>query len=43
MNRYLRTFAEIDVGLKEVLNYLEVNVDEIDKKLLSDLTKFADI
>lgn len=37
------TFDEIDVKLKDVLNYLDVNEEEIDKKLLSDLTKFADI
>ena len=37
------TFDELDVGLKEVLSYLEVDEKEIDKKLLFDLNKFADI
>ena len=33
-------FYEIDVGLQEILNYLDVDKETIDKNILSDLDKF---
>jgi len=33
-------FEELDVGLKEILDYLEINKEELDKNILSDLNKY---
>lgn len=35
------TFDEIDVNLKDILSYLEVDENEFDKKILSALNKYA--
>lgn len=37
------TFYNLDVKLKDILNYLEVNVDEVDSNLLSDISKYANL
>lgn len=37
------SFDEVNIELKDILNYLDVSHEEIDKKLLFDLNKFGDI
>lgn len=37
------TFYNLDVKLKDILNYLEVNIDEVDSNLLSDISKYANL
>lgn len=37
------TFDNLDVNLKDILNYLDVKTGEIDNNLLDDLSKYADI